>query len=253
MSVVESVPEVTAVETLLPTATFRQFGAWLDDASLPGRGEAYVAISAGHWRMADVTQTNVPMIGFGTGVTDRVQLSASVPFYRVNYQGTTSRGVDDVYVSGKISLLDPTLTVSEVGVAVSPVLEILSGGTDRVHFAVPVSVEIRRAPFRTFFSGGFFSRGSFFSGGAVEWTSPTGTSVTGSVTQSYSLKGDIVLDELGISRQRVDATGSVSRAIGRSIIAFGSVGRSLSSIDQGGTKLAISGGVTLRFSGLATP
>jgi len=230
--------------------TYRQFGAWLDDTSAPTRGEGYVSVMAGHWRLAGVTQTNIPMVAAGFGLSDRVQFSASVPFYRVNYQGATSAGVDDVYLSGKISLIDPTLTLSEVGLAVSPIVEILSGGGngDRVHFAIPVSVEIRRFPFRAYASGGYFTRGSMFSGGVVEWTSGSGTSVSGSFSQSYSLNENATLDGLGVSRQRVDVSGSLSRAIGRSTSVSMTVGRSLSSIAEGGARLSLMGGVTFRFS-----
>jgi hypothetical protein len=235
---------------LAPTAGFRQFGAWLDDASAPVAGEGFVSVMAGHWRLADVTQTNLPMVAAGIGLSERVQVSASIPFYRVNYQGATSTGLDDVYLSGKITVIDPTLTLSEVGLAVSPVVEILNGGSggDRVHFAIPVSVEVRRFPFRVYGSAGYFTRGSFFSAGAVEWTSPGGTSVSGSISQSHSLNEELTLDSLGVSRRRLDVSGSVGHALGRSAVASVSVGRSLSSIAEGGTRLSLMGGVTFRFS-----
>jgi hypothetical protein len=229
---------------------FRQFGAWLDDASAPSAGEGFVSIMAGHWRLAEVTQTNIPMVAAGIGLSDRVQVSASVPFYRVNYQGATSAGLDDVYLSGKVTLVDPALTLSEVGLSVSPVVEILNGGSDRIHFAIPVSVEVRRFPFRAYGSAGYFTRGSFFSAGAVEWTSRGGTSISGSLSQSNALNEDVVLDSLGVSRRRLDVSGSVAHALGRAAIATVSVGRSLSSIAEGGTRLSVMGGVTFRFSAL---
>ena len=164
----------------VPISTYRQFGAWLDDASAAGPGEGYTSIGVGHWRMLGSTQTNLPMLGVGVGVTDRMQVGASVPFYRASYEGGSASGMDDVYLSAKYTLVDPTLTLSEFGLAISPTMEVLSAGNPdgRVHFAVPVSVELRRQPFRVYGSAGLFTRGSFFSGAALEWSAPRGMVLT---------------------------------------------------------------------------
>ena len=196
-----------------------------------------------------MSQANVPMLGAGIGITDRLQMSASVPFYNVRYEGGTARGLDDVYLGAKYTLIDPTLTISEFGLAVSPVVEILSAGAPggRVHFAIPVSMEVRRAPFRVYGSAGYFTRGSVFTGGALEWTTPPRLIVTGVLTQSYSMTADPVLDGLAVGRQRVDVMGSAAYPLGALAAAYASVGRSLSSLEEGGTSLALSGGVSLRF------
>lgn len=235
--------------TSAPVMAFPQFGAWLDDASASGRGDAVVSIGAGHWRLAGMTQTNLPMIGAGVGVTDRLQVSASVPFYRATASTWSARGLDDVYVSAKYTVVDPTLSVSEVGVAFSPVVEILSAGAadGRVHFALPMNVEWRRLPFRVYGSGGYFTRGAVFAGGAVEWNARSGVSVTGSLLQSYSVKTpDPTLAALG--RQHVDASIGAAAPVGRSASVYGSVGRSLTSVEAGGASLAVTGGIAIRFS-----
>jgi hypothetical protein len=200
--------------------------------------------------MTNASQTNAPMLGAALGVTDRLQVNASVPFYRVNYQGATSSGMDDLYIGAKYSLLDPTLTISEFGLAISPVMEVLSAGAPdgRVHFAIPVTLELRRAPFRVYGSTGYFTRGSVFTGTAVEWATPARVVLTGALTQSYSIKSDTALDSLGVGRQRVDVTTSAAYPIGNVAAAFMSVGRSLSSLDEGGTSLALTGGMSFRFS-----
>ena len=48
-----------------------------------------------------------------------------------------------LYFGAKYTLIDPTLTLSEFGLAVNPVVEVLSAGNPdgRVHFALPVNVE----------------------------------------------------------------------------------------------------------------
>src|SRR6185436_17135057 len=140
-------PEIPVAAT-----TFRQFGSWLDDASSMAKGQGQMSIGAGYWRFSGGSQINAPMLGMGMGVSDRVQLSASVPFYRASYDGTVARGMDDVYLSAKIGLVDPTLTLSEFGMSVSPVVEVLSADAQdgRVHFALPVNMEVRRAPVRVY-------------------------------------------------------------------------------------------------------
>jgi hypothetical protein len=231
-------------------SSFRQFGSWLDDASAATPGEGQTSVGIGHWRMDGMTQTNFPMIGMGLGVTDRLQVSASLPFYHASYDGAVIRGIDDIYLSAKYVLVDPTLTLSEVGVAVSPVVEVLSPGAPdgRVHFAVPVNVELRRLPFRVYASAGYFTRGSVFTGGAVEWTSPSRLTFTGALTQSYSIQSDAALDALGIGARRSDVTGSVAVPIGQIAAGYVSVGRSLSRLEEGGTSLSLSGGLAVRFN-----
>jgi hypothetical protein len=195
------------------------------------------------------------MLGMGWGVSDRMQVSASVPFYHTNYAGATASGLDDLYFGAKYTLIDPTLTLSEFGLAVNPVVEVLSAGNPdgRVHFALPINVELRRAPFRLYGSAGYFTRGSVFTGGALEWTG-TRVIVTGSLTQSYSIEEDLVLDETGIGRQNVNVSGAVALPVTSRMAAFVSVGRTLTPIEEGGTKLALSGGVSIRFSAAtATP
>lgn len=230
--------------------TFRQFGSWLDDASAGTPGEGYVSIGVGYWRLSGMSQINMPMLGAGVGVTDRMQVSATVPFYNVRYEGGSARGLDDIYLGAKYTLIDPTLTISEFGLAVSPVMEVLSPGAPggRVHFAIPVSMEMRRAPFRVYGSAGYFTRGSVFTGGALEWTSPSRMVITGVLIQSYSLKGDPVLDQMMVARQRLDAMGSAAYPLGSLAVAYASVGRSLSSLEEGGTSLALTGGMSVRLS-----
>ena len=245
----------TTTPVPVPVSTYRQFGAWLDDASASTKGEGYTSIGVGHWRMLGSTQTNLPMLGVGLGVSDRMQVSASVPFYRARFDGGSASGMDDVYLGAKYTIVDPTLTLSEFGLAISPTMEVLSAGNPdgRIHFAVPVSVELRRQPFRIYGSAGLFTRGSFFSGAAVEWGSPVGMVLTASLTQSYSLKEDAVLDSLGIGRQRMDVSLGVAYPLGTMAATFVNVGRSLTSIEEGGTSLALSGGISLRFSTVSNP
>jgi hypothetical protein len=164
--------------------------------------------------------------------------------------------MDDVYLGASYNLVDPTLTVSEVGLSVGTVMEVLSTGAPdgRVHFAFPIALELRRQPFRVYGSAGYFTRGAVFSGGAVEWAGPRQWTVSGILTQSRSLKADTTLDSMAVSKQRADVMASLAHAIGGSATGYISVGRSLSSLAEGGTSLALNGGVSLRFNAAkATP
>ena len=92
-----------------------------------------------------------------------------------------------------------------------------------------------------------------FTGGAVEWTG-TRMILTGSLTQSYSMKSDVTLDSMGVGRQNVNVSGAVAVPVSERMAAFVNVGRSLSPIEEGGTRLALSGGISVRFSAVtATP
>jgi hypothetical protein len=62
-----------------------------------------------------------------------------------------------------------------------------------------------------------------------------------------------VLDAMGIGRQRLDVSLGVAYPLATSAATFVSVGRSLTSIEEGGTRLALSGGISLRFSTLSNP
>jgi hypothetical protein len=247
---------VTTVDTFAGAPSYRQFGSWLEDASAQTPGEGYTNIGFGYWRMSGMSQTNVPMLGAGIGLSDRLGVSATVPFYRTNVGGASSRGMDDVYLGASYNVFDPTLTVSEFGLSVGTVMEVLSAdsGDGRMHFAFPVALELRRAPFRVYGSAGYFTRGAVFSGGALEWVGPRQWIVSGILTQSRSIKADPTLDSLAVSRSRADVMASVAHAVGRSATGYVSVGRSLSSLAEGGTSLAINGGVSVRFSASrATP
>jgi hypothetical protein len=239
--------ETTAAATATPLTTYPQFGAWLDDASALGKGDGAVSIGAGFWRLDGMTQSNIPMLGGGIGITDRMQVSASVPFYRVSAPTFSSQGLDDVYLSAKYTLLDPTLTVSEVGLAISPVVEVLSADASdgRVHFALPVSVELRRMPFRVYGSAGYFTRGAMFGGGAVEWTGASGVSLTGAIMQSYSTRLPTVTTT-AMERSHADVTFGIAAPVARAASVYGSVGRSLTSVESGGASLAVTGGLSFR-------
>jgi len=219
---------------------FHQFGAWLDDATGSARGVGRVAIGAGYWRARDGTFVDVPIFDGSYALTDRLQLAATVPLYRSSYSGLSHSGLDDVYVSGKITMFDASNTASGGGLAVTPLLEILSAGYagDRLHWALPVSVEWRRAPVRFYGSAGYFSRGAVFGGGAVDWATPAGTVLTVAVTQSFA-----TLKERNSRAAQADVSVGLAQSLTDALAAYVSIGRSLASPAGQETTFAVTGGV----------
>ena len=233
--------------TSVSTSQFRQFGVWLDDATTRAKGGGNVGFGIGYWRSAGASLVDMPMVDGAYAVTDRFQFGMSVPFYRTENAGATLRGVDDMYFSGKIVLIDPALKDARFGVAVIPVLEVLSPGffDDRVHWALPVSAEFRASPVRVYGSTGYFSRGALFGAGAMEWTSPTGTSLTFSLTHTVPTAEDTT----GVTGGRSDFSVAVGHSLNAATSVYAGVGRTLSSPDDANkTSLAISGGVSVSFS-----
>ena len=237
----------SSTATSVSTSQFRQFGLWLDDATTREEGGGSVGIGIGYWRGAGASLIDIPILDASYAVTDRLQFGVSVPFYRSDYGGSTTRGVDDMYFSGKIVLIDPAVKDARFGIAVVPVVEVLSPGffDDRVHWALPVSAEFRATPVRVYGSTGYFSRGAVFGAGAVEWTSPEGTSLTFSLTHT----APTAEDTSGLSGGRSDFSVAVGRSLTDVASVYVGVGRTLSSPDESNkTSLAISGGVSFSFS-----
>ena len=229
----------------------RNFGAWLDDSRIVAPRSGWAAFSVGYTKSPFGRQLDVPSADVGYGLSPRVQVGLSMPYYRASYGGITASGLGDTYLNAKVNVVDATKNARRFGVAVVPVVEILSGpqdGTGRWHWGLPVSAEIQHRAVRVYGAAGYFSRGAVFGSGAVEWMSSRGYTVTGTLTHGYSVDADPLSDALGLHRQRTDASASVSRALTSTIAAYGGIGRTLSRSDANSTRLSVSGGVVMFFA-----
>jgi hypothetical protein len=229
----------------------RNFGAWLDDSRIVAPRSGWAGFSVGYTKSPFGSQLDVPSADVGYGLSPRVQVGLSLPYYRASYGGITASGLGDTFVNAKVNVVDPTKNSRGFGLAVVPVVEIISGpqeGTGRWHWGLPVSAEIQHRAVRVYGAGGYFSRGALFASGAVEWMSSRGYTVTGTLTHGYSIQVDPLSDALGLHRQRTDASASVSRALTSTIAAYGGVGRTLSRTDANSTRLSLSGGVVMFFA-----
>ena len=234
-----------------PSLAFRQFGAWLDDASTEGRGVGRVNVGAGYWRTTDGRQINAPMIDAGVDLSDRIHVSAFVPFYRATFGAESMAGLDDAYLSAKVIVLTGAQSGGRFGMAVSPVLEVLNGGftSDRVHWALPVSIEVRARRLRVYGATGYFSRGAIFGGAAMEWTAPTNSVIWASLTDSYALETGTDAPLAASDRHRVDLGVGIAHPLNGRLAAYGSIARTLSSLSSGGVSVGLSGGVSIRVPG----
>jgi hypothetical protein len=245
----------TAPVALQPSPSFPQFGTWLDDATTAARGAGYGSIGATYWRgSGGVSQIDAPILSVTYGIANRAQLSATVPFYHASYEGSSGSGLDNVYISGKIAVVNPDAGEGGIfGLAVGAVAEILSAGfadASRTHWAIPLSVEIRGTAVRVYGSTGYFSRGAFFAAGALEWTTPTGTSLTASLAHSASVEGVTVATTASVPRASLrDASVFVSHPVSNAASLYAAGSRTFSDTWIDGAT-SVSGGISFRF---ATP
>ena len=244
----ESVPVVGGV---------RQFGSWLDDASLVEPAHGYASISIGHYRSLGGRQTDFPIVDGAFGLTPRLQVGVSVPYYRLTFNdGTRISGLGDVYPSTKVSIVAPENTERRIGLALSPVLEVL-GNPDpitnsRVFWGLPVNVELRRDRYRVYGSGGYFSRGALFGSGALEVPVHERVILTGVLAYTRALNEDPGADTLALSRIRMDVSGAAAYVLSPSFVLFGSLGRTISAKDVNASSLVVSGGISVSFVGRST-
>jgi hypothetical protein len=228
----------------------RQFGAWLDDASLLAPGDAWTSITIGHYRSFAGSQTDFPVVDAGFGITRRAQFGLTVPYYHARFNdGTSVGGFGDVFLSGKVLLVEAR--ERSIGLAVSPVLEFSQDplpGQSSVSWGAPLDIEARLPGFRVFGSTGYFSRGAVFAAGALEIPVGDRLVATGGLTMMRSTNESPAADAIGLSKSRSDITGSAAYFLAPSIALFASTGRTIGNADGTGTNFMLNGGVSFSFA-----
>ncbi|HET7746683.1 MAG TPA: hypothetical protein VFM29_05250 [Vicinamibacteria bacterium] len=237
----------------IPGSGVRQFGAWLDDASIQERGRGWVGVSVGYWRSTYGHQWDAPSLDAGVGVHPRVQLALSAPVSRISFDdGTGSRGLGDVYLTTKVGLVDPDVPGRNWGLAVAPVLEVLNSrsvveGQERVYWALPLTFERRFEGFRAYGSAGYFSRGAVFGSGALEIPVSHRVTTLVAMTHSRSREEDPLSDALELSPTRTDISAGAMYAVTDAATVYATLGRTISRLDENGTSLAATAGVSFGF------
>ena len=233
-----------------PGTGVRNFGSWLDDASVVTPGQGFVSVGFGLWKMPGYRELDMPTVDAGVGVHKRVQVGASMPFYHASEPGgPMSRGVGTIYMNAKVQLREAS--AKHPGFSITPAVELLSSGPvggSRMSWALPVNLEVIGEGWRAYGSAGYFSRGSLFASGAVEKALSERAWLTGSITHAYSMDSDPLSAALGLARAHTDVSAGASFVVGDGIAAFGSLCRTISRRDANSTELALSGGVSFSFA-----
>lgn len=229
----------------------RNFGTWLDDASVMGAGSGFVTLGFAYWRGPEFREFDLPMVESGVAIHQRLQVGMSFPYYHAGPPGgPVARGVGNVYMTTKVQLRDPSS--HPVGLAVTPMLEVLDAapltGGNRVNWALPANVEFRREGWRAFGSGGYFSRGALFASGAVEAALSERAWVMASLSQTYSTKADALTEALALPRGQTDVTGGLTVALNPMVAVYGTVGHTISNREMNAGTLNLAGGVSFNFT-----
>jgi hypothetical protein len=197
-------------------------------------------------------EVDAPAMAVSAGVAQRMQIGVSLPYYHVtDRSGFTSRGFGATYVTTKFALSEHP----RIAVSTSPTMEILSWSSPdigRINFVLPISLQTSAGSTQVYGSTGYFTRGSVFGSGAVEWPVTSKVTVVATMAHSYSVVADPVSDALGIARYRTDGSGGAYYAARPGVVFFTSIGRTFAPVDQTSGRLALSAGVTMNVSGIVT-
>jgi hypothetical protein len=234
--------------------------SWLDDADTLAPGAGSIGIAVSHSDSLDGGETDAPVLDAAVGLSSRVQLSGSLPYYQASYSdGYESSGLGNTYLAVKVKVVDPN--EHTVGLAVAPVLEILGDasladptlGLSRVNWALPISVQVGRGNTRAFATAGYFSRGALFLAAALEHALSSKFTLTGAVSHMYATSTTDGSDLQGLSRSRTDLTGSVAWRVAPALSVAAGLGRTVSSLDQNGTTLLASASISYSITARKRP
>jgi hypothetical protein len=205
-------------------------------------------MGAGWWRSPSARSLDVP-VSATLGLGRRVQAAVGVPYYFAKDDaGITGHNLGDSYLGAKVQLRDPDR--KSFGLALAPTLEILgpasvddaSGGAQRVYWLLPLSVEKSFQGIQLYGTTGYFSRGALFVSAALGISATQRCSFVMALSHAYSTHAPPADSEL--ERSRTDGSLGVSLRVSARVGLHASVGRTLSTLDDSGAKLAASIGAT---------
>jgi hypothetical protein len=242
-------------DVFVPTTGAAPF-AWVDDATVLEPGAGSVGFAILHYAGADVSETDFPIVDAALGIVSRVQLAVAVPHVVAGADDTAAAGgIGTTSVAAKIAVLNnpkksfklavsPTLMILGSAVAAS-----LNEGEGRTQFGLPVSAEIDGGSLRLYGAGGFFTSGVTFAGaGASAQTSPR-TAVSLGFSRSWRREdiSDVDGTLLATSANRTELSGGIGYVVTPRIVVYGSVSRTIATLDEAGAGTTVSGGVSFSF------
>jgi hypothetical protein len=211
-------------------------------------------MSVVRWQGTDASEVDVPVVDAAVGLARRVQLAASVPRAMADADPSGSAGgIGTSYFSAKIAVLTTAKPLMKLSVA--PTLEVLGSGVltpdqGRAHFGLPVSIEVARGAARLYGSGGYFSRGVWFTGVGVGVAASD--RVFSSFGYSRSWRTTDAVDVPVADRARNEVTGAVSYAITPNVSLFGSIATTIATLDENGAGTTLGAGVSFFFTPAAS-
>jgi hypothetical protein len=224
--------------------------AWIDDATILEPGAGSVGFAAAHFSGEDLAENDFPIVEAALGLAPRVQFSVSVPRVVGDATAAVSSGVGTTFVAAKLGVVDDP--AHHFKMALTPTLEILGAGLAdslpagerRAQFGLPASAELDRGSLRLYAAGGFFTSGVRFAGGGAAYqVSPRAVVSLGF---SHSWRPDDV--DTGIfGAVRSEVSGSVGYVLLPRLVVFGSVGRTVATLDENGAGTTASAGVAFSF------
>lgn len=239
--------QLAPVAVIAPAVGATPF-AWIDDATLLDPGAMVLSVSAARWQGGGLSEVDAPIVNVALGLARRVQLSASVPRTADSADPAgAAGGVGTSFFSTKVGVLNG----GSVKLAVAPTLEVLGEGVvlalgsneSRVRWGLPVSAEIDHGALRVYGGGGYFSPGLWFTGAAAGvQTTPRLTISAGFSRAWRSANGlDIPLSQ----RDRKEISGGAAFALASHLTAFGSIGRTVATLEENGAGTTVSGGISI--------
>lgn len=225
--------------------------AWVDDATVLDPGVGSVGFAVAHFSGTDLAETDFPIVVAALGVATRVQMSASVPRVTGDAAAAVPSGVGTTFIAAKLGAVDSL--AHRFKVALSPTLEILGSGVaaslapgaSRVQFGLPASAEFDAGPARLYTAAGFFTSGVRFAGGGASYQLSPRAVVSLSV--SHSWRPDNV-DTGVVGAVRSEISGGAGYVLLPRVVVFGSVGRTMATLDENGAGTTVSAGVSFSFA-----
>jgi hypothetical protein len=126
------------------------------------------------------------------------------------------------------------------------ILDPTSSNQSRVRWGLPISAEISQGRAKLYGGGGYFSPGVWFGGAALGFRLNDRAVASGGISRAWRAS-DIPGVRLE-QRDRKEISGGVSYALSSSVNAFGSVGRTVATLDENGAGTSFAGGLTVFFA-----
>jgi len=224
--------------------------ALVDDASLLEPGGMSLTLSIMKWQGSGTSEVDAPIVSAAVGLTPRVQFTATIPYVvgSTDPNGATG-GLGTVFLSSKIGLF----TNADLGVklAASPIVAVLSKdtvalmapGSSRAQLGLPLSAEVGHGRVSVYASVGYYSNGSWFAGAGGSLQAATKISLFLGFSHAWTNASNT--DSTLVASERNEASFGVSRAIASRVWAYGSIGRTIGTLDENGAGTTLAAGLSL--------